>query len=105
MLAIGTQIKKVRTKNQMTQKELAEVLKTTPQTISEWENNMSTPPVEALIDLSRHFKLSVDELLGNQQTAFFDSLLSKKQERKELIKKFGHQLPDILPDQFNQKDQ
>lgn len=84
MLAIGKQIKKLRTEKKMTQKELAEILHVTPQAVSKWEREESNPDIQLLLDLSHYFHVSVDELLGNKQTSFFDSLLSKAKGRKRM---------------------
>ena len=84
MLAIGKQIKKLRTEKKMTQKELAEILHVTPQAVSKWEREESNPDIQLLLELSHYFHVSVDELLGNKQTSFFDSLFSKAKGRKQM---------------------
>lgn len=59
------QIKKYRKKLKFSQKELAEKLFVTPQTISKWEKGASEPSIEHLCELSKIFSVTVDELLGN----------------------------------------
>lgn len=78
MLALGTKIKELRTAKKLTQKELAEKLTVTPQAVSKWERNESNPDLDMLLELSRYFNVTVDELLGNKPTSFFEALLSRK---------------------------
>lgn len=46
-----------------TQKELAEKMNVSDKTISKWENGITEPDNKALVDLSKIFNISVDELL------------------------------------------
>lgn len=63
---IGTLIYKLRTKKNLTQKELANKLLVTSQAISKWENGRGIPDIEMLQKLSEIFNINIDELLtGN----------------------------------------
>ena len=53
----------LRKKNGLSQEELADTLKVTRQTISKWENGVSTPELEKLVSLSECFHISLDELV------------------------------------------
>ncbi|WP_440896812.1 helix-turn-helix domain-containing protein [Amphibacillus sp. Q70] len=81
MLEIGIKIKELRKSKKMTQKTLADILNVTPQAVSKWERNESTPDIETLIKLSNYFDISIDELVGNKSKSFFDSLFSKMKGR------------------------
>lgn len=48
-----------------TQNHIAEMLKTTQQTIARWETGKAEPNIAALRDLAMIFNTSVDDLLGN----------------------------------------
>ena len=62
MVEIGENIKKLRKAKRMTQKEVANQLNVTPQTISKWERNISYPDLDMLVKLSQLFHISTDAL-------------------------------------------
>ncbi len=86
MVEIGENIKKLRKAKRMTQKEVANQLNVTPQTISKWERNISYPDLDMLVKLSQLFHISTDALLGNTKPTFFASLFSKKKRGKTMEK-------------------
>ena len=86
MVEIGENIKKLRKAKRMTQKEVANQLNVTPQTISKWERNISYPDLDMLVRLSQLFHISTDALLGNTNPTFFASLFSKKKRGKTMEK-------------------
>ena len=86
MVEIGENIKKLRKAKRMTQKEVANQLNVTPQTISKWERNISYPDLDMLVKLSKLFHISTDALLGNTKPTFFASLFSKKKRGKTMEK-------------------
>lgn len=57
-------IKELRKKHQVTQKTLAEYLNVAHQSISKWENHISSPDIVYLPKLADFFDVSVDALLG-----------------------------------------
>lgn len=61
---LGEKIKELRTKNSLTQKDLADKLYVTPQAVSRWEKNEVEPPISTVTELSKIFGISVNELLG-----------------------------------------
>jgi transcriptional regulator with XRE-family HTH domain len=65
---IGERIAALRKNGSMTQTELAERLRVTHQAVSKWERGMSMPDVQNLVDLSRLFRVTVDDLLGVTHT-------------------------------------
>ena len=56
---------KLRKAKNLSQDDLAEELGLSRQAVSKWENENSKPDVENLIKLSKIFKVSVDDLIGN----------------------------------------
>lgn len=67
-MSLGTRLKKVRLQKGLSQKDVAEVLNVTRQTVSKWENNASYPDLDNLVRLSEHYEISTDELLkGNTE--------------------------------------
>ena len=61
---IGEVIKCKRKKRNMTQAELAEVLKVTPQAVSRWEMGVSYPDIAMVPMISEALSVTADELLG-----------------------------------------
>ena len=61
---LGENISKFRKKAKLSQEELAELMECTRQTISNWELGETSPTAEQVIELSKIFKVSSDELLG-----------------------------------------
>ncbi len=60
---LGLFLKDLRTRNGYTQKELADILIVTPQTISKWELNYSTPSLEILLEMSKLYGVTTDEII------------------------------------------
>ena len=52
----------LRTKNKMTQKQLAKYLNVSDRAISKWESGISNPAIDNLISLSKLFNTSIDSL-------------------------------------------
>ena len=57
-------LKEIRTEKGFTQKQLAEAVKTTDDSIYSWEKGRSQPSLEMLRALSKFFDVSTDYLLG-----------------------------------------
>lgn len=62
---IGENIKRLRTTNGLTQKDLAEKLFVTAQAVSRWENGEVEPSATTLYEMSKIFNVSIDEIFGN----------------------------------------
>lgn len=56
-------IRKMRKSKDMTQAQLANVLKVSRSTIAMWETNRATSKAEAILKLTQMFGCTVDELL------------------------------------------
>ncbi len=74
-MTIGETIRKMRRARDITQEDLAELLHITPQAVSRWETDATTPDVGSLMGLARIFDCTTDELLGMNAV--------KKEERVE----------------------
>lgn len=70
VINIGEVIKAKRRVGNITQAELASLLKVTPQTVSRWETGISYPNIAMVPAISKALHVSADELLCN---APFDS--------------------------------
>lgn len=63
----GNILYELRTKNGLSQDELAQKLFVTRQAVSRWENGETVPNTETLKLLSRFFDVSINTLLGSPQ--------------------------------------
>jgi len=68
-MTIAEKIKESRLKLGLTQQEVSEKLFVTRQTISNWENNRSTPDIDTLIKLSDLYQIDLESLLKPEQAA------------------------------------
>lgn len=84
MVEIGEQLRYFRQKKKMSQKQLAELLHVTPQTISKWELNKSAPDYDQLIILSKIYRKSIDALLGQAKPSFLDYLADSQNVRDKI---------------------
>lgn len=57
-------LKNWRTSQSITQKQLADKLNTTLQSISHWETGYTEPSIQQLIMLADFFDTTIDELVG-----------------------------------------
>ena len=61
---IGSKIRELRIKRNLTQEELGQKLNVTPQAVSRWENGISLPDISMIPLMSEKLFVSADELLG-----------------------------------------
>ena len=64
MASIGERIKDLRIKNNLSQNDLAKSLGIKRHTISAYETNSITPPIDKLILISKYYGVSIDYLCG-----------------------------------------
>ena len=74
-MTFGERIRTHRIKNNMSQKQLAELLNVTPQTISKWENDLSEPGFQLITEMTNIFHISHDELfIGETEVLYKGSI-------------------------------
>lgn len=64
MELIGNKIQVLRKNKNITQAQPAEVLSVSAQTISKWENHLSSPDISLLPIIARYFGITMDELFN-----------------------------------------
>lgn len=76
MVDFGNTLRTLRTKNKLTQAQLAKKLGVTKSVISAYENSIRMPSYDILISIASIFKVSTDFLLGveNRQVPDFSGL-------------------------------
>ena len=72
MVDFGNNLKELRLKHKMTQKELADKLGVTKSVVSYYELQERSPSPEVLIKLSRVFHVTTDYLLGIEHNHTID---------------------------------
>ena len=66
-MTLGQKIKKLRGDRNLTQKDLADQVHVTFQTVSKWENDENEPDVATLRELSKLFGCTMDYLLSEEE--------------------------------------
>ena len=61
---VGENIKELRIRAGLTQKEVSEKLNVSFQTVSKWENNTNEPDIFTLREMSKLFNCTVDDLIA-----------------------------------------
>ena len=52
MESFGTRLANIRKEHNLTQNDIAERLNVSPQAVSKWENDLTSPDIQTLLDLS-----------------------------------------------------
>lgn len=84
---LGEKIFELRKQLNITQEQLAEKMNVTRQTISKWELNETTPDIKQAKELSKIFKISLDELTNNDTKNILNEKVSNTEKLAGLILK------------------
>jgi len=63
-MLIGDKIRLLRKNKNVTQTQLADALSVSSQSVSKWENHLSSPDITVLPVIARYFGITMDELFG-----------------------------------------
>jgi transcriptional regulator with XRE-family HTH domain len=63
-MKLGERFKELRKQSGLTQKQVADELGIKQSNISDWENNVSRPEYENLIQLAKLYEESIDDILS-----------------------------------------
>ena len=86
-MALGQNILELRKKNGLSQEQLGEKINVTRQTISKWELNETTPDIKQAKELSKIFKISLDELTDNDIKSIMEEKISNTEKLAGLVLK------------------
>ncbi len=87
METFGQRLARIRKEKNLTQNDLADYLSISPQAISKWESDLTSPDLDTIVKLANLFNMSTDELLGNKKTSTeFIPNQTKKDIRKMMFK-------------------
>lgn len=67
LMVFGENFKKLRQEAKLSQKQVADKLGIHQSNVSDWENNVSRPEYEKLIQLAKIYDCSIAELLGIEE--------------------------------------
>lgn len=107
-----TRIKELREKEGLSMQQLAEKIGVNKSRVGMWETMGSVPRMDALKKISEFFDVSIDYLLGNDNTSFLDKENKKlnslqrnlgKLNEKEL-EKAENMLKAVFEDIFNDEE-
>ena len=90
MSVFAEQLKTLRKKNSLTQKELAEKVGVKQNSYANWENGNREPNIEMLVRIADYFDVSLDYLLGGKMkniTEEFSLCLKKLRMKRKLSQK------------------
>ena len=79
---LGTKFKNIRYNNNLSQEELAKILKINRNNLSRIETNKSLPTAEVLYRLANYFNISLDSLLGINLDEFEGAEIRKNKIKK-----------------------
>lgn len=77
-MEVGAKLRQQRQQHDWTQAELAERLFVSVKTISNWENGRTVPDVETMLQLSKVYAISLDDLL-TEGSDWVDDIKNKEQ--------------------------
>lgn len=66
MINYGDELKYHRQKANLSQQQLAELINTSQQNISRWENNEVEPSISFCVALADYYGITIDELIGRE---------------------------------------
>ena len=85
MYDFGQLLHDLRKKKCMTQKQLANKLGVTEATVSRYESNTATPPLDTLRSIAAIMNVSLDELLGTE-LHFTVSIFGLTEQQTEIVR-------------------
>ena len=83
MESFGNRLAEIRKQHNLTQNDIAEKLDISPQAVSKWENDLTSPDIDTLIKLAEIFNISIDELVGKKN---YEVQYVEQEERKDISK-------------------
>ena len=96
-MTIGEKIYELRKLKGLSQEELAEKLNVSRQSVSLWETNQTVPQIDYLMELSKIFNVTLDELCGNEENIDCSLNESVIKENEELLEKWDKEIEESKP--------
>lgn len=101
---VGIKISKYRKNNNLTQDDLAEKLFVTRQLVSKWENGTGIPSIDVLLELSKMFNVSFEDILclNDEKTINSDDIFNGRNRMFVIQSIIRKELNVNLPNMFYQ---
>ncbi len=81
----GSKLQNLRKEKKLSQEQLAEKLSVSRQAVSKWESNQSYPEMEKLIEMTKIFGCTLDDLTNNETTSENISQAKQKNPVNDII--------------------
>ena len=78
-MTIGNMIYKLRTNVNMSQEQFATLLGVSRQSVQKWESGVSTPELDKIVKIAKHFDVSIDSLVLGSDTRITEELTYNKE--------------------------
>lgn len=87
-------LKENRIKCEKTQKDLADYLNISPQSVSKWEKGEALPSIEYLPKIAEFYNCDINSFFEEQNTANIETLLKELKELEERVEELECEEPD-----------
>lgn len=84
-MTLGENIVRLRTKENLSQSDLADMLDVSRQSVSKWETDASIPELDKLLKLSELFGVTLDELVNGEETSKIEVVPVSEHEKRRTI--------------------
>ena len=84
-MTLGENIARLRTKENLSQSDLADMLDVSRQSVSKWETDTSIPELDKLLKLSELFGVTLDELVNGEETSKIEVVPVSEHEKRRTI--------------------
>ncbi|WP_240840659.1 helix-turn-helix domain-containing protein [Acidaminobacter sp. JC074] len=101
---IGRQIKRLRKEKNITQDILADHLGVSPQSVSKWENGITTPDIGLLPDISVYFGIKIDDLFMIPEKSHYDRIENMLDHERDLSDEDFNYAESFLLERLDTKD-
>lgn len=99
MAKFGEILQELRKDNGLSQQDLGKILHVTPGTISNYENSVSLPGVERLVEMADYFQVSTDYLLGRCSSRLSPDAWNQAALGERTVGELIHTIRGLTPDQ------
>lgn len=89
-MKLSEKLKYCRTKANLTQGEVSDLIHVSRKTISGWENDRSFPDINGLVALSDLYHVSVDDLVRDDRLLEHYAIESKHNKREQKVMKYAY---------------
>lgn len=103
-MQLGKKIKSLRLQNSMTQEMLANHLGLSAQAVSKWENDVTTPDIQLLPELSAYFGVTIDELFQISDETHLDRIDNMLETKRRLTQDEFEYAADYLRNKLEDND-